>query len=139
MYHSSKILTYPLAVLFFFFFCLPKHYIGAKSNPWRRKWQSTPIVLPGKSHGRRSLTGYSPWGCKQSDTTEWLALSVILYFSKWFISLLTLCWGGQDSYVRELIVLENLVILSIKSLTLRINMLSKLESTKMPHFFFPMS
>ena len=37
---------------------------------WRRKWQSTPGLLPGKSHGQRSLVGYSPWGCKQSDTTE---------------------------------------------------------------------
>ena len=32
--------------------------------PWRRKWQSTPALLPGKSHGQRSLVGYSPWGCK---------------------------------------------------------------------------
>ena len=31
---------------------------------WRRKWQSTPVFLPGKSHGQRSLVGYSPWGCK---------------------------------------------------------------------------
>ena len=38
--------------------------------PWRRKWQSTPILLLGKSHGQRSLVGYSPWGCKESDTTE---------------------------------------------------------------------
>ena len=38
--------------------------------PWRRKWQSTPTLLPGKSQGRRSLIGYSPWGCKKSDTTE---------------------------------------------------------------------
>ena len=38
--------------------------------PWRRKWQSTPVPLPGKSHGQRSLTGYSPWGRKESDTTE---------------------------------------------------------------------
>ena len=38
--------------------------------PWRRKWQSTPVVLPGKSHGQRSLFGYSPWGRKESDTTE---------------------------------------------------------------------
>ena len=37
---------------------------------WRRKWQSTPALLPGKSHGRRSLIGYSPWGRKESDTTE---------------------------------------------------------------------
>ena len=32
---------------------------------WRRKWQSTPVFLPGKSHGQRSLMGYSPWGCKR--------------------------------------------------------------------------
>ena len=31
---------------------------------------STPLLLPGKSHGQRSLVGYSPWGCKESDTTE---------------------------------------------------------------------
>ena len=39
--------------------------------PQRRKWQATPVVLlPGKFHGRRSLVGYSPWGRKESDTTE---------------------------------------------------------------------
>ena len=38
--------------------------------PWRRAWQPTPIFLPGESHRQRSLVGYSPWGCKQSDTTE---------------------------------------------------------------------
>ena len=32
--------------------------------PWRRKWQTTPVLLPGESHGHRSLVGYSPWGCK---------------------------------------------------------------------------
>ena len=32
--------------------------------PWRRKWQPTPVFLPGESHGLRSLVGYSPWGCK---------------------------------------------------------------------------
>ena len=41
------------------------------SIPWRRKWQPTLAILPGKSHGRRSLTeGYSPWGHKESDTSE---------------------------------------------------------------------
>ena len=40
--------------------------------PWRRKWQSTQVLLPGKSHGQRSLVGYSPWGHKKSDTTEQL-------------------------------------------------------------------
>ena len=38
--------------------------------PWRRKWQPTPIFLPGESHGQRSLLGYSPWSHKESDTTE---------------------------------------------------------------------
>ena len=32
---------------------------------WRRKWQTTPVFLPGKSHGQRSLMGYSPWDCKR--------------------------------------------------------------------------
>ena len=36
------------------------------------KWQPTPVLLPGKSHGQRSIVGYSPWGCKESDTTEQL-------------------------------------------------------------------
>ena len=36
----------------------------------RRQWQPTPVLLPGKSHGRRSLVGCSPWGLKESDTTE---------------------------------------------------------------------
>jgi len=31
--------------------------------PWRRKWQPAPVFLSGKSHGQKSLTGYSPWGC----------------------------------------------------------------------------
>ena len=37
---------------------------------WRRQWHPTPVLLPGKSHGWRSLVGGSPWGCKESDTTE---------------------------------------------------------------------
>ena len=37
---------------------------------WRRKWQPTPVFLPGKSHGQRNLVGYSLWGHKESDTTE---------------------------------------------------------------------
>ena len=37
---------------------------------WNRKWQPTPVFLPGNSHGQRSLASYSPWGHKASDTTE---------------------------------------------------------------------
>ena len=40
--------------------------------PWSRKWQPTPVFLRGKSHGQRSLVGYSLWGFQESDTTEWL-------------------------------------------------------------------
>ena len=39
---------------------------------WRRKWQPTPVFLPGKSHGRRRLVGCSPWGRWGLDKTEWL-------------------------------------------------------------------
>ena len=42
--------------------------------PWRRAWQPTPVFLPAESLGLRSLAGYSPWGHKESDTTEWLSV-----------------------------------------------------------------
>ena len=41
--------------------------------PWKRAWEPTPVFLPGESHGQRSLAGYSPQGCKESDTTEQLS------------------------------------------------------------------
>ena len=50
--------------------------------PWRRKWQPTPVFLPEEFHGQRSLAGYSPLGCKKSDTTEQLTLSLYFYFSR---------------------------------------------------------
>ena len=40
--------------------------------PWIKKWQPTPVFLPGGFHGQRSLVGCSPWGHKESDTTEQL-------------------------------------------------------------------
>ena len=45
---------------------------------WRRKWETNPFFLPGKSHGQRSLTGYSPWGSKESDTTEHPCMQVYI-------------------------------------------------------------
>ena len=42
--------------------------------PWRREWQPAPVFLPGEFHGQRSLVGYSPWGCKESDMTGRLML-----------------------------------------------------------------
>ena len=44
--------------------------IPGSGTPWRRKWQPTPVFLPGKFHGQRSLAGYSPQGRKELDTTE---------------------------------------------------------------------
>jgi len=38
--------------------------------PWRWAWQPTPVFLPGESHGQRSLAGYCPQSCTESDTTE---------------------------------------------------------------------
>ena len=43
---------------------------GLGRFPWRREWQPTPVFLCGEYHGLRSLVGYSPWGCKESDMTE---------------------------------------------------------------------
>ena len=48
--------------------------LGQEDFPWRRKWQPTPVLLPGESHGQRSLADYSPWGGQESDTTEQLTL-----------------------------------------------------------------
>ena len=49
-----------------------RHWLDpwVRKIPWRRKWQPTPVFFSGKSHGQRSLAGYSPWGHKKSDMTE---------------------------------------------------------------------
>ena len=47
---------------------------------WRRQWHPTPVLLPGKFHGRRSLVGCSPWGRKESDTAEQLLLHFTFRF-----------------------------------------------------------
>ena len=69
-------------------------------NPWvgkipcRRKWQPTPALLPGISHGWRSLVGYSSWGRKESDTTERLHFHFHFLVGLWFI-LVNFC-GRND-------------------------------------------
>ena len=45
-------------------------FLALNSNHWRRKWQTTPVLLPGEFHGQKSLVRYSPWGHKEPDTTE---------------------------------------------------------------------
>ena len=56
--------------------------------PWSRKWQPTPVFLPGESHGQRSLAGYRPWDHKESDMTERHFICdflIILYFAYAYI------------------------------------------------------
>ena len=53
--------------------------------PWRRKWQPTPVFLPGESHRQRSLADYSPQGHKESHTAEWLTLLLLQKEWRWCI------------------------------------------------------
>ena len=48
--------------------------------PWRREWQPTLVFLPGEFRGQRSLVSFSPWGGKESDTTEWLTFILTIGF-----------------------------------------------------------
>ena len=57
----------------------PGFHPWVRKIPWRRKQQPTPVLLPGKSHGQRSLVDYSPWGHRESDTTERLHFSNSIY------------------------------------------------------------
>ena len=78
-----------------------RHVFGPSVGkiPWRRKWQPTPAFLPTEFHGQRSLAGYSPWGLKESDTSEWLSIQThtsnknhtsLRLFSIFFVYLLVL-------------------------------------------------
>ena len=62
--------------------------------PWRRQWPPSPVLLPRKFHGWKTLVGYSPWGLKQSDMTERLHflffLSCVFLLGK-YVLLLCVC------------------------------------------------
>ena len=58
----------------------PEFNSWVRKIPWRRARQSSPVFLSGECHGQRSLVGYIPWGCKESDTTEQLTLSLSFTF-----------------------------------------------------------
>ena len=72
-------------------------YLSKTSLPWRRKWQPTPVFLPGKSHGQRILAGYSPRGRKELNMTERLnhGPSITYGDTKEEICLRTRKWGLQ--------------------------------------------
>ena len=59
-------------VCFLKYLCICLFLTMAHSMWWRRQWHPTPVLLPGKSHGRRSLVGCSPWGCEELDMTKQL-------------------------------------------------------------------
>ena len=44
-----------------------------REDPWKKKWQPTPVFLSKKFYGQRGLAGYSPWGCRESDMTKQLS------------------------------------------------------------------
>ena len=75
---------------------------GSGRSFWRRAWQSTAVFLPGESHGQRSLASYNLWGCKESDTTEGLTLSLSLTSVH---RLFTACLNGQSTSVENYKVL----------------------------------
>ena len=66
----------PISGIKLVFFLIHTHVLGDSfsidlgTNVWRRQWHPTPVLLPGKSHGWRSLVGCSPWNHEESDTTE---------------------------------------------------------------------
>ena len=64
--------------------------------PWSRKWPPTPIFLPGKFHGQKSLVGYSPWGHKELDTTEHLCTHMQLSQAQWSPKASSIASGDQQ-------------------------------------------
>ena len=66
-----------------------------KGDFWRRKWQATPVFLPGESNGQRSMVGYSPWGHKESDTTGMTKQQQLDVYCP-LVPINTLCWGRED-------------------------------------------
>ena len=66
--------------------------------PWSRKWQPTPVFLPGKFHGQRSLVGYSPWNHKESHTTEHHTCIYYILVIQW----LRIHLPMQEMWVRSL-------------------------------------
>ena len=70
--------------------------------PWRRKWQPTPVFLPGKSHGQRSLAGYSPWGKRVG--CDWVTSTVFplrVYTSMHVYSYVYRRWRKEATPIAE--------------------------------------
>ena len=78
---------------------------------WRRKWQPTPVFLPGECQGQRSLVGGHLWGCTESDTTEATYFSPTIHFliRSCYINLpkLNICFQSAVSFLHVLHVLQS--------------------------------
>ena len=99
--------------------------------PWRRKWQPTPVFLPGKSHGWRSLAGCNPWGCKKLDKTEWTCPSVH------YVDILEYFWWESWSVTKYSIILKSVVWPNwIISLLLFMSDSKQCWSEKYTNFYF---
>ena len=68
----------------------PDSTSGFGRPSWGRKWQPTPVFLPGESHGQRSLAAYSPKGCKESDKIEQLSMKHLHFLLPFFDFLMKL-------------------------------------------------
>ena len=77
----------------------PSFHPSVGKIPWRRKWQPTPVFLPGCSHGQSSLAGYSPWGCKESDTTEHTHTTHCTGLSQTIVDIANIYWGFLGSTI----------------------------------------
>ena len=67
---DSLFCYFPNFFLYFSVLEISVDYLWVRKIPWSRKWQPTPVFLPGKFHEHGSLAGYIPWGCKESDMAE---------------------------------------------------------------------
>ena len=141
-----------LCICVYMYICVQMHilsktytdYLGACSG--RRQWHPTPVLLPGKSNGQRSLVGYSPWGCKEMDMTEWLHFHFLLkvshYFSRekiiimtprnWKLNVTKLYKDWAKYYwLEHVVTCRYLVTLNkiLPGLTLKTEMLSYIKTT----------
>ena len=74
---------------------------GSGRFPWRRKWLPTPVFLPGKPHGQRSLGGYSPGGHKELGIVEAINNKDLLYSTGDYIQDLVITYNRNESEKEE--------------------------------------
>ena len=109
-----------------FWICFCHHYnifLWKPEHQRRRKWEPTPVFLPGESHGQRSLAGYSPRGHKESDMTERLTSTSLpihrLFLQKMFnflqvkFTVLKWCYKGPTDFPVSIILLMFLHLVSV--------------------------